>query len=342
VRVAWVLYGGLDQRTGGTIYDAQVVTGLRAAGDDVQVVSVQPGDEDLAERLTAIDADVVVGDELCFRELGAAFASLRSNESRRVELVMLVHHLTAWETELALARRAAVRTEEQAALVASDWVITTSATTRARLLAEGVSGRVEVVLPGSDRLELAPRSAEARQNQGAPRFLFLGSVVERKRVLPLVRAFGAVPTGQLVIMGSTTRDEAYVSAVQRGVIASGAADRVTLTGEADEGAVSRALASTDVLVMPSTLEGYGIAATEAIRAGVPVIAARAQGLEEALAPCPDACLFADDDASLASALQRFATTPSLRESLTVAARAASPRMPTWSSCVTTFRALLAR
>jgi len=59
------------------------------------------------------------------------------------------------------------------------------------------------------------------------------------------------------------------------------------------GAVARALANGDALVMPSSLEGYGIAATEAIHAGTPVIAARTPGLEEALAPCPDATLFAD-------------------------------------------------
>ena len=43
MRVAWVLYESLSLRTGGTIYDARVVEGLRRAGDDVRVVSL---DED--------------------------------------------------------------------------------------------------------------------------------------------------------------------------------------------------------------------------------------------------------------------------------------------------------
>ncbi|HSO31873.1 MAG TPA: glycosyltransferase, partial [Labilithrix sp.] len=87
--------------------------------------------------------------------------------------------------------------------------------------------------------------------------------------------------------------------------------------------------------------GYGIAATEAIHAGVPVIAARAQGLEEALAPCPEACLFADDEHALAATLRRFATDAALRTSMRDAAGAAAPRMPTWSSCATAFRKALA-
>jgi D-inositol-3-phosphate glycosyltransferase len=94
--------------------------------------------------------------------------------------------------------------------------------------------------------------------------------------------------------------------------------------------------------MPSSLEGYGIAATEAIHAGVPVIAARAQGLDEALAPCPDAAMFADDEPALASALASFATDASLRARMIAAARAAAPRMPTWASCAEQLRAVRAR
>ena len=71
MRIAWVLYGDLAQRTGGTIYDAEVVGGLRRAGDDVRVVSLPRAR--LARELRRIAPDVVVGDELCFCELALAF-----------------------------------------------------------------------------------------------------------------------------------------------------------------------------------------------------------------------------------------------------------------------------
>jgi glycosyltransferase involved in cell wall biosynthesis len=174
------------------------------------------------------------------------------------------------------------------------------------------------------------------------RFVFLGAVVARKRVVELVGAFGrgAQPGGRLVIVGSTTRDPAYVGRVREAIARFGLQERVVMDGEVDEAGVAEALAQADVLVMPSTLEGYGIAATEAIHAGVPVIAARAQGLEEALAPCPDATLFADDEDALAAALDRFAGDVALRASMTEAARAAASRMPTWASCAQRFRAAL--
>ena len=182
----------------------------------------------------------------------------------------------------------------------------------------------------------------ARESESGVGFLFLGAVVERKQVLELVRAFGrgAHRRGRLAIVGSVTRDAAYVARVREAIAELGLGEQVVMDGEVDEAGVAHALADADVLVMPSTLEGYGIAATEAVHAGVPVIAARAQGLEEALAPCPDATLFADDEDALAATLDRFANDDALRAAMTAAARAAALRMPTWASCAERFRAAL--
>lgn len=342
MRIAWVLYGGLDQRTGGTIYDAEVVRGLGRSGEDVHVVSIDPADTGgaLGERLRALAPEVIVGDELCFRQLASAFRSLEreGNPARRV---LLVHHLTAWEGELAPGVRHALLDEEKQAVDASESLIATSHTTRARLVTElAPRAMIDVVWPGADRLARAP----AAPRTGDVHFVFVGSVVARKRVLELVRAFacGAHERGRLTLVGSTTRDDVYVREVRETIARLGPSARVSMSGEVDEAGVSRALGDADVLVMPSSLEGYGIAATEAIHAGVPVIAARAQGLAEALASCPDAAVFADDEAALASALTRFASDTSLRARMLAAAKDAAPRMPTWSRCASGVREILAR
>ena len=41
MRVAWIVYGSLDRRTGGTIYDAEVVRRLRTAGVSVEVIGLR-------------------------------------------------------------------------------------------------------------------------------------------------------------------------------------------------------------------------------------------------------------------------------------------------------------
>lgn len=329
MRIAWVLYGDLAQRTGGTIYDREVVDGLRRANHEVRVIGLPAR---LLREVRAFKPDVVVGDELCFRELAVLFRLLGTRGPRRV---LLVHHLTAWETELSAVRRRLVRIAESLAINASDRLVTTSWATRDRLVDEGTKASIDVVLPGADRLERPERVAREGGEVG---FVFVGSIVPRKRVLELVQAFAGL-SGRLVLVGSTARDDRYVREVRALIAQLGLANRVVLTGEIDEAGVARELANADALVMPSSLEGYGIAATEAIHAGIPVIAARNRGLEEALARCPDAALFASPS-DLPAALTRFATDHPLRTAMTTAARSASPQMPTWSACIAAFRAAL--
>jgi glycosyltransferase involved in cell wall biosynthesis len=292
----------------------------------------------LARRIRDAKADVVVGDELCFREIAIAFPLLRRCGAKRV---LLVHHLTAWETERSAQERRIARVVEKAAMRGSDRVIATSEATRTRLIAEGCGIAVDVVVPGSDRLAGASLNADPN---GSPNVLFLGTIAARKRVLELVRAFAtaAHDGARLTLVGSTSREVDYARKVVREVEHLGLRTRVTMLGEADDRGVARALAEADVLVMPSSLEGYGIAAAEAVHCGVPVIVARTPALEEAISPCPDAALCVENDLDLATALRRFTTDASLRTSMRAAARAASARMPTWATCIDRFRTALSR
>jgi glycosyltransferase involved in cell wall biosynthesis len=357
VRVAWILYGSVEQRTGGTIYDHEVIRGLRQLGDTVDVLSIDraagarnvgstlpPVSEvartgqaavKLARRLDALRPDIVVGDELCFAELAITFrilARFRPNPRR----VLLVHHLSAWEPEFGSTRRALLFIAERLAFLASDQVIATSQATRARLLHDGVRAHVDVALPGADRL---PKPSAERRPRNGTHFLFVGAMSARKRVVELTSAFAksSGPRDTLELIGNT-HDTTYVRSVAARVASEGIGDRVTMPGEVDESAVAFAMSQADALVMPSSLEGYGIAATEAITSGLPVIAARAQGLEEALRPCPDACLFADDPPALENAIARFSRDANLRERMRRAALAST--MPTWAACTTAFRRAL--
>ena len=63
MKIAWIVYGSLEQVSGGYIYDRLIVEQLRALGDSVTVVSLTPGATDLPA-LSPSDFDVVVGDAL--------------------------------------------------------------------------------------------------------------------------------------------------------------------------------------------------------------------------------------------------------------------------------------
>ncbi len=94
----------------------------------------------------------------------------------------------------------------------------------------------------------------------------------------------------------------------------GIADRVRFAGRRDD--VPDLLAAADVFVMPSRSEGLGIAALEAMAAGLPVVASAVGGLGEAVVDGRTGLLVPPDDpAALAAALGRLVDDGALRARL---------------------------
>jgi glycosyltransferase involved in cell wall biosynthesis len=330
VRIAWIVYGDLAQATGGYIYDRLVVEGLRAHGAEVRIV------EPLATTEACGRAEVLLGDALCVRELGPLFEAV----ARPVSRVLLVHHLPSWEIERSDRER--TRQHEARALAASDHVIATSDATRRRLMDEGLAGEhvglpIDVVEPGADRL---PRVARAPSAGGRIELLFVGSLVARKRVALLLDALESVPAPLpgLTLLGDPDREPAYARAIADRIRASVALrSSVTIAGVAGDDALARWLARADALVLPSSLEGYGMVLTEALHAGLPVIAARPAAIAAAIAHHGAVRVF-DDSRDLAQVLRRFVVEPELRAAMR--AEAVAAHLPTWAGAIDAFRRVL--
>jgi glycosyltransferase involved in cell wall biosynthesis len=331
-RVAWVVYGSLDQVSGGYIYDRLVVERLRELGDSVTVVSLTPGSPELP-RLDAADYDVVVGDELCFRELLPLFQ--RRSSPRRV---LLIHHLTAWE-HAAGSEQAELLALEKAVMDAADACVATSHVTADRLRDEGLLRRVLVAEPGADRL---PRSRTGGQEPSGSRLrlLFVGNILRRKRVLELATAFTRLPPHvELVLVGAELEPD--YAAELRGMLATAgeAQAREQFRGSLPAAGVAEELALADALVLPSALEGYGMVLSEALWASVPVIAARVGAAEKLVSESGAGLLFdAHDPGGLGGTLGAFVGDAELRRRLRRAAWNAAEILPRWQGTALGLRA----
>ena len=100
MRVGLTLYGDLEERSGGFRYDRRLVAELRAAGDEVEVVSLPwrtyprgllDGLSSAVRRRLAVDVDVMLQDELAHPSL------VRHNRRLPYPVVSVVHHLRASE-----------------------------------------------------------------------------------------------------------------------------------------------------------------------------------------------------------------------------------------------------
>ncbi|QYU66031.1 glycosyltransferase family 4 protein [Leptolyngbya sp. 15MV] len=103
------------------------------------------------------------------------------------------------------------------------------------------------------------------------------------------------------------------------VAARGLEARCTFEGYLDEAATLRAIAESDLLVLPSFMEGLPMVLVEALALHVPVVASRVAGIPELVIEEQTGLLFQPSDwGDLAAKIERFARDPDLRRRLALA------------------------
>jgi glycosyltransferase involved in cell wall biosynthesis len=340
--------GDLASPTGGYAYDRRIIAELPPFGWRIEVINLGDGFPYPAAdtrvtacaRLAALPPGrPVVIDGLAFGVLPDAAEALRASHP----LVALVHHPLALESGLSATDSASLRASERSALVCARHVVATSATI-AQLLVDsyGVpSGRVSVVEPGTDRVAARQRvSARPRNGEGVVELLAVGSVIPRKGYDVLVTALAELRhlSWRLVVAGDCGRSPETSRRLKADIVRFGLADRIALLGAVASEQVAPLYASADLFVLPSRFEGYGMAYTEAIAHGVPVIGTTAGAIPETV-PADAGVLVAPDDVeALAATLQQLIANSDERERLAAGARAA--KFPSWSEQAALFARVL--
>jgi N-acetyl-alpha-D-glucosaminyl L-malate synthase BshA len=163
--------------------------------------------------------------------------------------------------------------------------------------------------------------AEMRPDFAAPGeklLVHLSNFRPVKRVADVVKVFAevakAVPSRLLMIGDGPDRSTAEYLGRKLGV-----ADRIQFLGKQDN--VNELLPCADLMLMPSEMESFGLAALEAMACSVPAIATRVGGVPELIDDGKNGLLFevGDLDGMSASAISLLQNEPSL-EAMAKAAR----------------------
>jgi len=135
-----------------------------------------------------------------------------------------------------------------------------------RIILNGVAGRA-----------LAPPAPDPK---GVRRLLFVGRMSVQKNPVFLARVLAGLKDRpwRAVFLGDGPLRGALEEELQRG----GVADRCELRGWTDEEGVRAAMASSDILVMPSLSEGLPVAAVEALASGLALCGSAIPGLADVL------------------------------------------------------------
>jgi glycosyltransferase involved in cell wall biosynthesis len=217
----------------------------------------------------------------------------------------LTHHAAAWRR--LVARRMLPRTFERARAV-----LTVSETMRAELTAHfpAAEERIFVIPHGGDHLPIRPRTPGPllpdQRSPDAP-ILFLGHLEHRRNPMLLIETLARHPELPPVVFAGAPKqgEDLRLRARAREL---GILGRVFFLGPVPESDLPWLYSTAGCLVIPSRIEGFGIPALEAQRAGLPLAASRAGALPEVTAPGTP--LFdAEDPESCARALQEALGAP---------------------------------
>jgi glycosyltransferase involved in cell wall biosynthesis len=233
-----------------------------------------------------------------------------------------------------------------------------ASTTRDRLKRWAVEISDGVLVPGQaaeeyaaalgakpDRIRRAPNSvdvtgianlaARAQPTRGTVRaelglhgtvFVYVGRMVREKGVHDLMDAFGVVAralgcvgsTCSLLLVGNGVEVERLIVRAKTGGI-----PNVVSAGFVQPAHLPTLLAASDVLVLPTWSDPWGMVVNEAQACGLPVIATRVAGAAADLIGRTGAGLIVEprDQAMLAQAMLRLAREPDLRATMATRARA---------------------
>ncbi|MEU5103976.1 glycosyltransferase family 4 protein [Streptomyces sp. NPDC021354] len=325
--------------SGGNTYDLRVCRDLPGVGWQVHEHAVagawpQPSAEARAELARVLaeraDGSVVLIDGL----VACAVPYLVVPEAERLRLAVLVHLPLGDETGLAPGRAADLDALERRTLRAVPAVVATSDWAARRLVAHhGLApGRVHVAAPGADLAPPAPGT------DGASRLLCVAAVTPRKGQHQLVEALAEVADlpWSLLCVGGLGQDPGYVTRLRELIGRHGLGDRVRITGPRAGADLDASYAAADLLVLASYAETYGMAVTEALARGIPVLATAVGGVPEAMGRAPDGGLPGvlvppRDPAALSAALRRWLGEPGVRGRLKAAARGRRAALDGWET-----------
>jgi glycosyltransferase involved in cell wall biosynthesis len=236
--------------------------------------------------------------------------------------------------DVAVRRR---QSDEARALRCARAVVATGRSTVVALAEMGQQApKVVLAEPGCDPAPLASGSGGA-----VPQLLCVAAVVPGKGHEGLLRALATVRFDwTLTCVGSITRDPATAGIVRRLAKTLSLEDRVAFAGELGGDSLAAAYNGADVFVLNTFRETFGMAVSEAIARGLPVVSSRTGAIPEIVGR-GGVLIEPGDGTALTAALSAAVNDAEARREWRNGAIDARARLGTWSAAVSTIADVIA-
>ena len=336
--------GDTGRKTGGYLYNARVISGLRQRGFEIEEVvagGASPDDQRTAALQLGSAFDPSRFDSIVVDALARiAVAPHLDRWLSRRPVVALVHELPSVAASESRPETVARERDYEEPLLCADLLVAVSGHGRNVLQDRGVSPeRIHVVPPGFDSVSVG--SGPRATGGGPVRALCVAQWIPRKGILTLVEAWalGERKGAVLELIGETDADPGYAARV-RDAIDAAPRGSVVVSGRVDDASLSASYAAADLFVLPSRYEGYGIVYAEALSFGLPIIACDAGPVPDLVGREAAVLVQPDDRDTLSAALDHLLGDPTLRTKMSVAANRRTSRLPRWEETLAAFEDVL--
>jgi glycosyltransferase involved in cell wall biosynthesis len=343
MRIHLLIYDSLDTMSGGYLYDRKLVEHLTLQGDQVEVISIPNksyllnfGDNlsaSLHKRLAHLDTDVLVQDELNHPSL--FWINQRIGKARKYPIVSIVHHLRCQEHHPLFFKRFYALVEQKYLRGIDGYIFNSLTTQKSVEILVGHRLPAVVAHPAGDHLRPTVDESKIhdRSNHSGPlNLLFLGNISYRKGLHVLLAALERLPSEswQLEIAGRLDLEKRYSRYIQNKLSQLGYKRQVFIHGPLQPKALVKVLEKSHLIVLPSFIEGFGIAYLEGMGFGLPAIASSVGGAKEIITHGHNGFLVAPGDVqAIANYLQLLISDRQRLIIMSLAARQRFLEHPTW-------------
>lgn len=330
--VYFAIPGNIDTPTGGYGYDRRLIAELPSFGINARHLELPESFPSPSEKDCDTVAKLAAGlsKEATLLIDGLAYGAFPKDLVERIDqrIIAVVHHPLALESGLSEARAKFLAESEKASLSFADHVLTTSAATK-RILEQDFAvpgAKITIAEPGTDPAHRATGTGTPMQ------LLCVGTILPRKGYDILIDALEPLKDQdwRLTIAGADDRDPETAAALRLQIANAGLEDQVTLAGVVVPATLDRFYDSTDIFLMPSLFEGYGMALGEAMARGLPIVCTTGGAAAETV-PEGAAIKVAPGDAeALNRVIDSLLSDRKMRTKLADASWEAGRKLPTWS------------
>jgi glycosyltransferase involved in cell wall biosynthesis len=341
MRVGLIIYGSINTVTGGYIYDRKLVDYLRSQGVLVKIFSQTPASfiglirnnfsRKLIKEIIEFSPDVLLQDEMNFISLFLLNKKIKNIAN--FPIISIVHLLYSSSNRSLF--KFFIKKIEKIYLKSVNGFIFNSFSTQASVINSiGENINSLVAHPGKNRIKFdtAKDQISLKCSRKELMIIFIGNLIYGKGLHVLLEALSKIDINlwRLSVIGGLHFDLKYAQKILKMINNLKLGNNVKVLGLLDIENLKKELISHHVLAVPSYYESFGMVYSEAMGAGLPVIASKLGGTPEIVVDTINGFLVEPGDIErVRDSISKLIENRDLLVKMSLSSLSAYENMPSW-------------